>query len=419
MVKFTTEIQINNSTMSVLNGKKILLGISGGIAAYKTASLVRLFIKAGAHVQVIMTPASKDFITPLTLSTLSKNPVYSSFYNQDDENEKWNNHVELALWADLMIIAPATANTVSKMANGTCDNLLIAAYLSAKCPVYFAPAMDLDMYKHPSTLANFTFLKQFGNTIIPAESGELASGLSGEGRMAEPEHIVAFITDDLNSKLPLKGKKILITAGPTYEAIDPVRFIGNHSSGKMGFDIASSAANLGASVILVSGPTNCTVSNPLIHVIPVVSAEEMYVACHQFYADVDAVVAAAAVADYRPKHVAQQKIKKAATNFVIELEKTKDILASLGLLKKNQFLIGFALETENEIENAKLKIQKKNLDLIVLNSLQDEGAGFGKATNKVTFIDKFFHIESMELKSKEAVAEDILNKIMMHFGMQR
>lgn len=405
--------------MSVLNGKKILLGISGGIAAYKTASLVRLFIKAGAHVQVIMTSASKDFITPLTLSTLSKNPVYSSFYNQDDENEKWNNHVELALWADLMIIAPATANTVSKMTNGTCDNLLIAAYLSAKCPVYFAPAMDLDMYKHPSTLANFTFLKQFGNTIIPAESGELASGLSGEGRMAEPEHIVAFITDDLNSKLPLKGKKILITAGPTYEAIDPVRFIGNHSSGKMGFDIASSAANLGASVILISGPTNCTVSNPLIHVIPVVSAEEMYLACHQFYPDVDVVVAAAAVADYKPKHVAQQKIKKAASNFVIELEKTKDILASLGLLKEKQYLIGFALETENEIENAKLKIQKKNLDLIVLNSLQDEGAGFGKATNKVTFIDKFFHIEPMELKSKEAVAEDILNKIIMHFGMQR
>jgi phosphopantothenoylcysteine decarboxylase/phosphopantothenate--cysteine ligase len=366
-----------------------------------------------------MTPASKDFVTPLTLSTLSKNPVYSSFYNQDDENEKWNNHVELALWADLMIIAPATANTVSKMTNGTCDNLLIAAYLSAKCPVYFAPAMDLDMYKHPSTLANFTFLKQFGNTIIPAESGELASGLSGEGRMAEPEHIVAFITDDLNSKLPLKGKKILITAGPTYEAIDPVRFIGNHSSGKMGFDIAISAANLGASVILISGPTNCTVSNPLIHVIPVVSAEEMYLACHQFYPDVDVVVAAAAVADYKPKHVAQQKIKKAASNFVIELEKTKDILASLGLLKEKQYLIGFALETENEIENAKLKIQKKNLDLIVLNSLQDEGAGFGKATNKVTFIDKFFHIEPMELKSKEAVAEDILNKIIMHFGMQR
>ena len=401
--------------MSVLSGKKILLGISGGIAAYKTASLVRLFIKAGAHVQVIMTPASKDFVTPLTLSTLSKNPVHSSFYNQDDENEKWNNHVELALWADLMVIAPATANTLSKMTNGICDNLLIAAYLSAKCPVYFAPAMDLDMYKHPSTIANFSSLTQFGNVIIPAESGELASGLSGEGRMAEPENIVAFIEADLNSKLPLKGKKLLITAGPTYEAIDPVRFIGNHSSGKMGFDIALSAANFGASVILVSGPTNCKVSNPLIKVISVISAEEMYVACHQFYADVDVAIAAAAVADYKPKNVAQQKIKKAADNFTIELEKTKDILASLGAQKKNQFLIGFALETENEIENAKLKIQKKNLDLIVLNSLQDQGAGFGKPTNKVTFIDKFFNIEPMQLKSKEAVADDILNKVLVYF----
>ncbi|SHM24275.1 bifunctional phosphopantothenoylcysteine decarboxylase/phosphopantothenate--cysteine ligase CoaBC [Flavobacterium xinjiangense] len=401
--------------MSVLNGKKILLGISGGIAAYKTASLVRLFIKAGAHVQVIMTPASKDFITPLTLSTLSKNPVFSSFYNQDDENEKWNNHVELALWADLMVIAPATANTLSKMANGTCDNLLIAAYLSAKCPVYYAPAMDLDMYKHPSTIANFFSLTQFGDTIIPAESGELASGLSGEGRMAEPEHIVAFIEADLESRLPLKGRKILITAGPTYEAIDPVRFIGNHSSGKMGFDIASSAANLGASVILVTGPTHCKVSNPLIKVIPVVSAQEMYDACHQYYGEVDVAIAAAAVADYRPKIVAAQKIKKSADDFTIELEKTKDILASLGEIKDNQFLIGFALETENEIENAKLKIQKKNLDLIVLNSLQDSGAGFGKPTNKVTFIDKFFNIEPMDLKSKEAVADDILNKVVAHF----
>ncbi|RTY84918.1 bifunctional phosphopantothenoylcysteine decarboxylase/phosphopantothenate--cysteine ligase CoaBC [Flavobacterium sp. GSP27] len=405
--------------MSVLNGKKILLGISGGIAAYKTASLVRLFIKAGAHVQVIMTPASKDFVTPLTLSTLSKNPVYSSFYNQDNEDEKWNNHVELALWADLMIIAPATANTLSKMTNGICDNLLIAAYLSAKCPVYFAPAMDLDMYKHPSTIANFSSLTQFGNTIIPAETGELASGLSGEGRMAEPENIVAFIEADLNNKLPLKGKKILITAGPTYEAIDPVRFIGNHSSGKMGFDIAISAANLGASVFLVSGPTLFTVSNPLIEVINVVSAEEMYLACHQRYGDVDVAIAAAAVADYKPKNVAKQKIKKAADNFVIELEKTKDILASLGTLKKNQFLIGFALETENEIENAKLKIQKKNLDLIVLNSLQDQGAGFGKPTNKVTFIDQFFNLEPMELKSKEAVADDILNKVIAHFEKLR
>jgi phosphopantothenoylcysteine decarboxylase/phosphopantothenate--cysteine ligase len=401
--------------MSVLNGKKVLLGISGGIAAYKTASLVRLFIKAGAHVQVIMTPASKDFITPLTLSTLSKNTVFSSFYNEEDENEKWNNHVELALWADLMVIAPATANTLSKMVNGTCDNLLIAAYLSAKCPVYFAPAMDLDMYKHPSTISNFKLLNEFGNTIIPAETGELASGLSGEGRMAEPENIVSFIEYDLNNQLPLKGKKILITAGPTYEAIDPVRFIGNHSSGKMGFDIAASAANLGASVILVFGPTNCKVSNSLIELIPVISAEEMYNVCHQYYEDVDVVIAAAAVADYKPKIAAEQKIKKISDNFVIELVKTEDILASLGLKKRNQFLVGFALETENEIENARLKIQKKNLDLIVLNSLQDEGAGFGKSTNKVTFINSDFTIEAMELKSKEAVADDILNKIVSHF----
>ncbi|APA00671.1 bifunctional phosphopantothenoylcysteine decarboxylase/phosphopantothenate--cysteine ligase CoaBC [Flavobacterium commune] len=401
--------------MSVLSGKKILLGVSGGIAAYKTASLVRLFIKAGAHVQVIMTPASKDFVTPLTLSTLSKNPVYSTFFNQDEEDEKWNNHVELGLWADLMLVVPATANTLSKMANGNCDNLLIATYLSAKCPVYFAPAMDLDMYKHPSTIASFKALEQFGNIMIPAESGELASGLSGEGRMAEPENIIAFLEADLESKLPLKGKKILITAGPTYEAIDPVRFIGNHSSGKMGFDIAKSAANLGASVILVTGPTHCVANHSLIEVVKVTSAQEMYDTCHQYYNEVDVAIAAAAVADYKPKRVADQKIKKAADNFIIELEKTKDILYSLGENKKNQFLIGFALETENEIENAKAKIQKKNLDLIVLNSLQDEGAGFQKITNKVTFIDKDFKIEPMELKSKEAVADDIINKVIAHF----
>jgi phosphopantothenoylcysteine decarboxylase/phosphopantothenate--cysteine ligase len=415
MVKYTIEIQINNCTMSVLSGKKILLGISGGIAAYKTASLVRLFIKAGAHVQVIMTPASKDFVTPLTLSTLSKNPVHSTFYNKDEENERWNNHVELGLWADLMVIAPATANTLSKMANGICDNLLIATYLSAKCPVYFAPAMDLDMYKHPSTIASFSSLQKFGNSIIPAESGELASGLSGEGRMAEPENIVSFVETDLESRLPLKGKKILITAGPTYEVLDPVRFIGNYSSGKMGFDIAKSAASLGASVILVSGPTVFKVDHALIKVINVVSAQEMYDACHQYFDEVDVAIAAAAVSDYKPKQVATQKIKKAADNFVIELEKTKDILASLGSIKKNQLLIGFALETENEIENAKEKIQKKNLDLIVLNSLQDQGAGFGKPTNKVTFIDKYFKVEPMELKSKEAVADDILNKVIAYF----
>lgn len=402
--------------MSVLNGKKILLGVSGGIAAYKTATLVRLFIKAGAHVQVIMTPASKDFVTPLTLSTLSKNPVHSSFFNQDDEEAVWNNHVELALWADFMLVAPATANTLSKMATGNCDNLLIATYLSAKCPVYFAPAMDLDMYKHPSTLSSFAALKQYGNIMIPAENGELASGLSGEGRMAEPENIVAFLEADLESKLPLKGKKILVTAGPTYEAIDPVRFIGNHSSGKMGFDIANEAASLGAEVFLIAGPTHLKAKNSLIKVVDVVSAQEMYDACHLYFNEVDAAIAAAAVADYRPKFVADQKIKKNTVEFSIDLEKTKDILSSLGAIKKNQFLIGFALETENEIENAKLKIQKKNLDLIVLNSLQDKGAGFKKETNKVTFIDKNFEIEPMELKSKESVAADILNKVILHFS---
>ena len=401
--------------MSVLSGKKILLGVSGGIAAYKTATLVRLFIKAGADVQVVMTPASKDFVTPLTLSTLSKNPVHSTFYNEEDEDAKWNNHVELALWADLMLIAPATANTLSKMVNGNCDNLLIATYLSAKCPVYFAPAMDLDMYKHPSTLASFQALKQFGNTIIPAESGELASGLSGEGRMAEPENIVAFIQRDLENQLPLRGKQFLITAGPTYEAIDPVRFIGNHSTGKMGFDIAECAAQLGATVTLISGPTTLQVQSKNIALVRVTSAAEMYAACHQYYPEVDVAICAAAVADYKPKFAADQKIKKSENTLTLELEKTKDILASLGQSKENQFLIGFALETENEIENAKLKIQKKNLDLIVLNSLQDKGAGFATATNKVTFIDKNFDIEAMPLKSKEAVATDIINKVISHY----
>ncbi|MGL2993776.1 bifunctional phosphopantothenoylcysteine decarboxylase/phosphopantothenate--cysteine ligase CoaBC [Flavobacterium sp. TSSA_36] len=410
--------------MSVLKGKKVLLGISGGIAAYKTASLVRLFIKAGAQVQVVMTPASKDFVTPLTLSALSKNPVYSTFYDKEiadtivpnpDAKELWNNHVELGLWADLMIIAPATANTLSKMANGSCDNLLMAVYLSSKCPVYFAPAMDLDMYKHPSTLESFQKLQSFGNIMIPAESGELASGLSGEGRMAEPENIITFITLDLEAKLPLKGKTILVTAGPTYEAIDPVRFIGNHSSGQMGFDIANRAAALGAQVFLVTGPTFCKPLYPTITVYPVISAEQMYNQCHECFPKVDVAIAAAAVADYRPKHIASQKIKKAAENFSIELEKTKDILASLGASKKHQYLIGFALETENEIENAKLKLQKKNLDLIVLNSLQDEGAGFGKSTNKITFIDKNFRIEAMDLKAKTAVAIDIMDKVCAHF----
>ncbi|MEL1247594.1 bifunctional phosphopantothenoylcysteine decarboxylase/phosphopantothenate--cysteine ligase CoaBC [Flavobacterium helocola] len=401
--------------MSVLSGKKILLGVSGGIAAYKTANLVRLFIKAGAQVQVVMSPASLHFVTPLTLATLSKNPVYSTFYNEEEATGEWNNHVELGLWADLMLVAPATANTLSKMANGNCDNLLIATYLSAKCPVYFAPAMDLDMYKHPSTLDSFHKLKSFGNIIIPAESGELASGLSGEGRMAEPENIVTFLENDLLEKLPLKGKKILITAGPTYEAIDPVRFIGNHSSGKMGFDIANEAANKGAEVILVSGPTHLNVQNSSIKLIRVTSAQDMYDACHEYYNNVDVAITAAAVADYRPKNVADQKIKKNEATFSIELEKTKDILASLGEQKKKQFLIGFALETENEIEHAKQKIQKKNLDLIVLNSLNDKGAGFGLPTNKVTFISKDFIVEPKELKSKEEVAQDIINKVIQFY----
>src|SRR5690606_27102583 len=383
--------------MSILSGKNILLGISAGIAAYKTASLVRLFVKAGANVKVVMTPASKDFVTPLTLSTLSKNPVYSSFTNQEDDNAIWNNHVDLALWADIFLIAPATANTLSKMANGTCDNLLLATYLSAKCPVYFAPAMDLDMYKHDSTLHSFNVLKSYGNIMIPATSGELASGLVGEGRMAEPEDIVSFIENDVLNKLPLKGKKILITAGPTYEAIDPVRFIGNHSSGKMGFEIAKAAANLGAEVVLISGPTHETISHNLIRVVRVVSADDMYYETHTYFKDMDVAILSAAVADFKPTEVSSQKIKKTSSTLTLELEKTKDILASLGVIKTHQLLVGFALETQNEIENAKDKLKRKNLNLIVLNSLNDAGAGFKGDTNKVTFIDNKYNISEFPL----------------------
>ena len=398
--------------MSVLSGKKVLLGISAGIAAYKTASLVRLFIKSGAEVKVIMTPASKDFITPLTLSTLSKNPVSSTFYDKEDENELWNNHVDLGLWADVMLVAPATANTLSKMANGTCDNLLLATYLSAKCPVYFAPAMDLDMYQHPSTKIAIEKLQRFGNVLIPATSGELASGLVGEGRMAEPEDIVSFIEKDILSKLPLKGKQVLITAGPTYEAIDPVRFIGNHSSGKMGFELAKSAANLGAEVTLISGPSNEHIQHSFINRVDVISAEEMYKAAHKHFDTTDIAIFSAAVADYKPKNVATQKIKKKDTTLELTLEATKDILASLGAIKTNQFLVGFALETNNEIENAKGKLQRKNLDLIVLNSLQDKGAGFAASTNKITIIDPDFNEIPFGLKSKAEVANDIVNEIV-------
>lgn len=398
--------------MSVLSGKNILLGVTGGIAAYKTTYLVRLFIKAGAHVKVIMTPAAKDFVTPLSLSTLSKNPVISSFTNEEDENAVWNNHVDLGLWADLFLVAPATANTLSKMATGNSDNFLLATYLSAKCPVYFAPAMDLDMYKHQSTKDSFDKLQSFGNIMIPSGSGELASGLVGEGRMAEPEEIIDFIEKDILDKLPLKGKQVLITAGPTYEAIDPVRFIGNHSSGKMGFELAKVAADLGAQVILITGPTKENIQHSLINVIAVVAAQDMYEAAHQYYENSDIAICAAAVADYKPKNVADQKIKKKTETFVIELEKTKDILASLGKAKKNQFLVGFALETNNELANAKDKLNRKNLDFIVLNSLQDKGAGFGKNTNKITIISKNGTEQSFELKSKAAVAKDIFNEII-------
>ena len=404
--------------MSILKEKKILLGITAGIAAYKTASLVRLFIKLGAEVKVIMTPASKNFITPLTLSTLSKNPVHSTFYSKEDENELWNNHVDLGLWADYMLIAPATANTLSKMANGTCDNLLLATYLSSKCPVYFAPAMDLDMYKHPSSLESLKKLQSFDNILIPATSGELASGLIGEGRMAEPEDIVFFIEKDISSKLPLKGKKVLVTAGPTYEAIDPVRFIGNHSSGKMGFAIASAAANLGAEVFLISGPSNQQIKHSLVHRVDVVSAEEMYDASHMYFKDVDIAILSAAVADYKPKNSASHKIKKTDTTLELSLLPTKDILASLGAIKKQQYLVGFALETNNELENAKGKLKRKNLDAIILNSLQDKGAGFAKDTNKITIIDKEFNEKAFKLKSKVAVAKDIMNEIVNRIKKQ-
>lgn len=398
--------------MSVLNGKKVLLAVTAGIAAYKTASLVRLFIKLDAEVKVIMTSASKDFITPLTLSTLSKNPVHSAFY-EEEENELWNNHVELGLWADLMIIAPATANTLAKMTNGVCDNLVLATYLSAKCPVYFAPAMDLDMYQHPSTKNSLNRLQEFGNVMIPATSGELASGLVGEGRMAEPEDIVSFIEKDILHKLPLKNKRILITAGPTHEAIDPVRFIGNHSSGKMGFELAKAAANLGGEVVLISGPSNQFVNHSSIKRVDIISAEEMFKECHKYYENSDIAILSAAVADYRPKKIASEKIKKKDSALTIELEPTKDILKSLGKLKKNQILVGFALETNNEIENAKSKIESKNLDLIVLNSLRDSGAGFATDTNKVSILDSDLNCKEFDLKEKSKVASDIFNEIIL------
>ncbi|WP_442590403.1 bifunctional phosphopantothenoylcysteine decarboxylase/phosphopantothenate--cysteine ligase CoaBC [Pedobacter sp. AW31-3R] len=394
----------------MLRNKNIILGVCGSIAAYKAATLVRLLIKAGANVRVILTADAAEFITPLTLSTLSKNPVYTKYF--EEETGVWSNHVELGLWADYMIVAPATANTLAKMANGICDNLLSAVYLSAKCPVFFAPAMDLDMWKHESTHDNVARLISFGNILIAPGSGELASGLHGEGRMAEPEEIISFVTQHISKRLPLYGKKVLVTAGPTYEPIDPVRFIGNHSSGKMGFAIADQLAEMGAEVLLITGPT-AQQSKQNVKLVPVVTAAEMFEACRNHFESTDIMVMSAAVADYTPVQVATQKIKKSADAFSIELKKTTDILAHLGQLKKSgQILVGFALETENEEEHARAKLVKKNLDLIVLNSLQDKDAGFQKDTNKITIFNSTAGKLTFAAKTKVEVAKDICTEIL-------
>jgi phosphopantothenoylcysteine decarboxylase / phosphopantothenate---cysteine ligase len=396
----------------MLTGKKIVLGITGSIAAYKSAILVRLLVKAGAEVKVVMTASALDFISPLTLATLSKNPVYQQFIK--NEAGEWNNHVELGLWADVLLIAPASANTIGKMANGLCDNLLLAVYLSAKCPVFIAPAMDLDMWKHRSTQNNIHQILSYGNHIIDVEDGELASGLSGKGRMAEPEHIFEQLHKYFAQNQSLAGKKALVTAGPTYEAIDPVRFIGNHSSGKMGFNIASVLAQQGAEVTLVSGPTNEHLKQDNIKLVMVTSADEMFDVCLNAYPQIDISIFAAAVADYKPAIRADQKIKKEEDTLNIQLIKNKDIAAVLGKMKKsNQINIGFALETENEEINAQQKLEKKNFDLIVLNSLNDEAAGFKKETNKISIISRA-GIKHYEAKSKAEVAEDIVKEIVAY-----
>lgn len=391
-----------------LENKKIIMGITGGIAAYKINYLVRDFVKAGAEVRIVMTKPTEDFVSPLTLSTLSRNKVYTDFY---DENKTWNNHVELALWADVMLIAPCTANTLAKIANGICDNFLMAVYMSAKCPVIIAPAMDLDMYAHPAVTKNLNIIESFGHKIIPAEYGELASGLIGQGRLAEPETIFRTVGNEFtDTDAAFAGKKILITAGPTYENIDPVRFIGNHSSGKMGFDLAKEAAKRGAEVTLISGPSSQKTDDKNINVYRVTSAQEMFDEVFKHYENTEIAIMSAAVADYTPKVKATEKIKKNEQELTIELIKNKDILRTMGEKKTHQFLVGFALETQNEEENAKGKLVKKNLDMIVLNSLRDEGAGFANATNKIKIFTPT-EAQSFTLKSKEEVARDILNFI--------
>ena len=396
----------------MLVGRHILLGVTGGIAAYKTPALVRLLKKEGAEVRVIMTPDAREFVAPLTLSVLSENPVYWTFTDEQEQDQGlWNNHVHLGRWADVFLIAPATANTLSKMAHGACDNLLLAAYLSAECPVYFAPAMDLDMHEHPATQSSFQKLKEFGNLIIPSEHGALASGLVGPGRMAEPENIVAFIHNDLKAKAPLAGKRYLVTAGPTFEPIDPVRYLGNFSSGKMGYAVANAAARLGADVVLVSGPTRDLELHPSIVRINTVTGAEMFDAVSTHYSEQDVVILCAAVADFKPKDVSEHKIKSKTESFSIELSPTVDIAAHLGREKANQLLVGFALGTQDALVYAKSKLKKKNLDLIVLNSLEDQGVGFGADTNKITIIDRDENVRDYELKSKDLVAKDIINYI--------
>tara|TARA_B100001175_G_scaffold312411_1_gene318329 strand:+ start:1371 stop:2576 length:1206 start_codon:yes stop_codon:yes gene_type:complete len=397
--------------MGVLSGKKILLGISAGIAAYKTPILVRLLKSKGAEVKIVITPSAKDFVTPLTLSTLSNNPVYSNFSEQLQDNPVWNDHVALGKWADLFLIAPATTNTISAMVHAKCNNLLIATYLSCTCKVYIAPAMDLDMYAHPANQKNLRELNCIGKKVLPVGEGFLASGLHGKGRMLDPEEIIRHISEDLKADLPLYGKKVLVTAGPTYEPIDPVRFIGNYSSGKMGFALAEEALQLGANVILISGPTTLEAS-PDINRNNVMTAEQMYKLALEHFSEVDIAIASAAVADFKPREIDLKKIKKEEGIQSIELENTLDILAQLGKLKQKQFLVGFALETENEKTNAFKKIKSKNLDAIVLNSLNDPGAGFSVDSNKVTYIDKNETITPFELKSKILVAKDIFSQIL-------
>ncbi|MEM7550051.1 MAG: bifunctional phosphopantothenoylcysteine decarboxylase/phosphopantothenate--cysteine ligase CoaBC [Bacteroidota bacterium] len=401
----------------MLKGKKILLGVTGSIAAYKSALLVRLLKKEGAEVQVVMTDAAKDFITPLTLATLSEKPALSEF--SESSTGIWNNHVDLGLWADLILVAPATADTLAKSANGICDNLLQACYLSARCPVFFAPAMDLDMFSHPSTQANIRKLESYGNIIIDAESGELASGLEGKGRMAEPENILEELKSFAVSDKRFEGKNILITAGPTYEPIDPVRFIGNHSSGKMGYAIAETLAEWGAHVNLVTGPTSLNINHPRVSVTKVQSAEDMYNASTKYFETSQIAVLAAAVADYTPQKISKQKIKKKSDSLQLDLVKTHDIAASLGKIKKeDQLIVGFALETENEFTNASEKLRKKNFDLVVLNSLNDKGAGFSYDTNKISIIGKNGVKKDYDLKPKKEVARDIANSILGELNHQ-